>query len=183
MIAKLKNDIGMGARGLKLHGILQNVPYSDARTHAAIELFGEAGLAITPHFGVNDYYKPDSPHLAVCPKQYGELSYAFALLAEYPDYSIVVAHAGGSCGWEFEALAEKVKERGWRHVYVDTSFKSADIMRRLVDLFGEDRVLFGTDYPFATVKYSIAACEKAFADRPDVADKVFYRNAARILRL
>ena len=43
----LKRDIIRGAKGLKLHPILQNVPLTDERTYAAVEVFGEMGLPIT----------------------------------------------------------------------------------------------------------------------------------------
>lgn len=40
-----------GRKGLKLHPILQNVPLTDERTYAAVEVFGEMGLPITSHCG------------------------------------------------------------------------------------------------------------------------------------
>lgn len=60
MVKKLRRDIARGAKGLKLHPILQNVPLTDERTYAAVEVFGELGLPITAHCGINDYYKPGS---------------------------------------------------------------------------------------------------------------------------
>ena len=56
MLAKLQQDIDHGAKGLKLHPIIQNVPLDDERTIEACKLFGERGLPITTHCGVNDYY-------------------------------------------------------------------------------------------------------------------------------
>lgn len=38
MQEKLREDIRMGARGLKLHPILQNVKLTDKRTYAAVEV-------------------------------------------------------------------------------------------------------------------------------------------------
>jgi len=183
MVAKLKKDISMGARGLKLHPILQNCPLNDERVHAAVKVFGEMRMPITAHCGVNDYYKPDSPHRDLAPKEYGELSYMIDLIRKFPDYILVPAHAGGDCGWEYEELGAEVIKNGWKNVYTDTSFKNAEVMVRLVELFGEDRILFATDYPFDSIKYSIQQCELAFADEPIIADKVFYRNSAKLLHL
>ena len=56
-------------------------------------------------------------------------------------------------------------------------------MKELTELMGEDKILFGTDYPFGEVEASIAQCKKAFSGKEDVADKVFYRNAAALLGL
>lgn len=183
MRRKLRLDIARGAKGLKLHPILQNVPLTDERTFAAVEVFGEMGLPVTAHCGINDYYKPGSPYQALAPKAYGELHYMLDLIARYPDYILVPAHAGGDCGWEYEELAKAVKDHGWKNVYTDTSFKSAQVMRELVELFGEDRLLFASDYPFDGVAASIEQCRRAFAGDPIVMDKVLFRNAARILRL
>ncbi len=183
MRQKLIEDIALGAKGLKLHPILQNCPLNDERAIAATEIFGERNLPVIPHVGVNDYYKSDSPYIAISPKEYGELDYFFEFVRRFPDYPIIAAHAGGNCGWELDVLAAKIKEEGWKNVYADTTFKNAATMFKMVELIGEDRVLFGTDYPFATIKYSILECEKAFAGAPDILDKVFYTNAARLLNL
>lgn len=183
MVRKLRRDIALGAKGLKLHPILQNVPLTDERTYAAVEVFGELGLPVTSHCGINDYYKPDSRYRTLAPKEYGELHYTLELIERYPDYILIPAHAGGDCGWEYEQLAEAVQKHGWKNVYTDTSFKNAEVMRQLVELFGEDRILFATDYPFDGITQSVAACEEAFADDPVTADKVFYRNAAKLLGL
>lgn len=183
MKAKLKRDIIRGAKGLKLHPILQNVPLTDERTYAAVEVFGEMGLPITSHCGINDYYKPGSKYQPLAPKEYGELHYMLALIERYPDYILIPAHAGGDCGWEYEELAQAVHRHGWKNVYTDTSFKNAKVMRELAGLFGEDKLLFATDYPFDGITQSVAACEEAFADDPVLADKVFYGNAAKLLHL
>ena len=183
MQEKLRQDIRNGARGLKLHPILQNVPLTDARAWAAVEVFGELGLPVTSHCGINDYYKPDSPYRTLAPKEYGQLRDMLVLLERYPDYILIPAHAGGDCGWEYEELAEAVAKHGWKHVYTDTSFKNAAVMQRLVELFGEDKILFATDYPFDGVTESIAECRKAFSDTPALLHKVLYQNAAKLLRL
>ena len=54
-------------------------------------------------------------------------------------------------------------------------------MHLMLELFGEDRIMFATDWPFDTCTWSVKYAEDAFADKPEVADKFFYQNAARIL--
>ena len=179
MTAKLKRDIGRGARGLKLHPILQNVSLSDSRTHAAVEVFGEAGLPVTSHCGINEYYTPDKPFKTNA--EYGHIRYIIELLHKYPDYNIVAAHGGGLVGGEMEILAKET--RGLKNVYTDTTFRSAEYMRKAVELFGEDRIVFATDYPFTSIKLSLDQCIEAFADEPEIADKVLFKNSARLLHL
>ena len=67
--------------------------------------------------------------------------------------------------------------------FEDGSINLREVIRQLAELFGEDRLLFATDYPFDGVTTSIRACEEAFRDDPIAADKVFYRNSARLLGL
>lgn len=183
MMEKLKRDISMGARGLKIHPILQNIEITDWRCEGPIRLFGELGLPITYHCGVNDYYKPDSPWLKFTNLDYGKLEYTFELLKKFPDYVIVPAHCGGNCGGELEALAEEVKRNRWDKVYVDLSHRGSEDIARAAELFGEDRVMYASDWPFDTCDCNIRCALDAFGGDREALDKYFYRNAARILRI
>lgn len=183
MLQKLRYDIGKGAKGLKLHPILQNVSPRDGRLHKAIELFGSMGLPITFHCGVNDYYVKESPHHAKTNLEYGELYYALELLEKYPDFIMIPAHGGGTNGGEMEQLAETAARKNWRNVYVETSHRGAKDIAKMFELFGEDHVLFASDFPFQTMKYELQAGKQATAHDPELAEKFFWRNAARLLNL
>lgn len=183
MMAKLKKDIALGAKGLKIHPIIQNIEITDQRCEAPIKLFGEMDMPISYHCGVNDYYKADSPYLSLTNLNYGALDYTFKLLKKFPDYVIIPAHGGGSCGGELEALAEAVKKNGYKNVYVEMSHRGAADIVKSVELFGEDRVMFATDWPFDTCDCNIKCAEEALGGDPVALDKYFYRNAARILHL
>lgn len=57
----------------------------------------------------------------------------------------------------------------------------------LFDAFGEDRVMFGTDYPnsygVATIPESVALMKRFFADKPRIAaEKYFWKNSASIYK-
>lgn len=75
-----------------------------------------------------------------------EVLYPFS--TRYPDVSLVCAHWGG--GLPFYALMPEVK-RAMANVYFDTAASpflySPQIYRRVADLVGADKILFGTDYP------------------------------------
>ena len=183
MMAKLKQDIANGAKGLKIHPSIQNVSITDKRCEKPIELFGDLGMPITYHCGVNDYYKADSPYHALTNLELGDLKYTLEILRKYPDYVWVPAHGGGSCGGEREALAELVGKLGCKNVYIESSHRGVDGMHQMLELFGEDRIMFATDWPFDTCTWSVKYAADAFKDDPIVADKFFYRNAARIIGL
>lgn len=65
----------------------------------------------------------------------------------FPDLTIIGAHFGGWSLWN-EAPRELCK---YKNLYVDTcsSFYalSKEKAREIIDLYGTDRVLFGTDFP------------------------------------
>lgn len=76
-----------------------------------------------------------------------------------------------------------MKTQGLDNVYTDTTFCSAELIKKGVELLGEDKLLFGTDYPFGSFKYGILEVKKALADNPQALEKVFYHNAAKLLKL
>lgn len=71
------------------------------------------------------------------------------LVRRFPAATFILAHWGGGLPFFFEY---KPSLRAWfKNVYFDTSASSLlfdkNVFRRVVDLVGADRVLFGTDYP------------------------------------
>ncbi len=180
MVAKLKSDVKLGARGLKIHPIIQNTRLADPRVHAAVETIASFNLPILSHCGANDYYI-DKPYKR--DPEAGDVKYFIELAQTYPDIVLVAGHAGGLMGGEMEILAEGIK--GLHNVYVDTSFRGyADILKA-VDFFGADKVLYGTDCPFSTHKGPIKQVELAAekAQDPKLADMIFFENAAKILHI
>ncbi|MBV7389565.1 MULTISPECIES: amidohydrolase family protein [Enterococcus] len=175
MEAKLLNDIKLGAKALKVHPILQNISLENEKVEAAVDLFGKAGLPVIFHVGIGQYYGPDVNY----PQnpEFGDPRYFYEFAPRFKDYDLIAAHC---CGWP-EEFAKKTA--GLDNVYTDTTFCNATLIKQGVDLLGADRVLFGTDYPFGNFKYSILEVKKALANDPESIEKVFYHNAARLLKL
>jgi aminocarboxymuconate-semialdehyde decarboxylase len=74
----------------------------------------------------------------------------------HPEARILLAHGGGVLPWLRGRLAHEaeVHETGidvraaLRRFLVDTVVHDVEVLRGLVDFFGADRVLLGSDYPF-----------------------------------
>ena len=68
------------------------------------------------------------------------------LTKKYPGLTLICAHFGGYSEWE-----DAVRCLADTNVYVDTSSTSFRLpperVKELIGVFGEDRVLFGTDFP------------------------------------
>lgn len=118
------------------------------------------------------------------------------LLLKFPRLRIAFSHGGGT----FAALLPRLQQ-GYaafpavreavsvapaelaRRLYVDSLVFDADTLRRLVAVFGEDRILLGTDYPFNFRESEpMARIEAAFAD-PVLCEKLAFANAATFLAL
>ena len=81
---------------------------------------------------------------------------AAGILDEHPRLEVLLAHGGGALPALRGRLAreQQVHPPGrdvgasLRRFHVDTVVHDVDVLRGLVDLFGADRVLLGSDYPF-----------------------------------
>ncbi len=121
-----------GMKGVKLHPDMQRFSLSESRTD---KLFAAcAGVCpVMIHTG-DRRYRNSNPSLIP------------PILKKYPHLTLICAHFGGYSEWDD---AEKLlADTG---VYVDTSSTSfqvsAERVKELIQAFGEDRVLFGTDFP------------------------------------
>lgn len=175
MVAKLKKDIGRGAKGLKLHPVLQNVRLTDPRMYAAAQVFAEVDLPVVVHVGKGAYYTEDKNY--PWNPDYGLIEDFFTFVHELPEQKIIGAH----CAAAAKMFVEGIK--GLKNVYADTSFSSVAAAKEAIEYLGEDKVLYGTDYPFTYEKYNIKVIEEAYKDKPIVMDKVFYENIAKLIHL
>lgn len=175
MVDKLKKDIGRGAKGLKLHPVLQKVRATDERMYAAAKLFGEVGLPVVMHVGEGIYYHPDMIHNQV--QEYGAMADFAEFAMNLPGQPIIGAHCAAFAAPLMEAV------HNMDHVFADTSFCHAAAAREAVNVMGTDRILYGTDCPFVHEKYCIQVIDDAFVGEPDTKDKVFYRNIANLCHL
>lgn len=87
----------------------------------------------------------------------------------------------------FVKLTEVYHPRIGDNVVVDDYKFLSDRLEYLYGLFGEDRVMFGTDYPnsygVATIAEEVGLMKKFFATKTKAqADKYFWRNAAHIYK-
>lgn len=143
-----------GLKGIKIHPVYQGVDIDDPRYLRILTLAGELGLIVVMHAG-NDIGFPGvvrcSPRMTC------------NALRQAGPVRLVMAHMGGWRNWDEAALLAETD------VYIDTAFSmgsvvplddgyyttedlpllSDDSFVRLVRLFGAERVLFGTDSPWA----------------------------------
>ena len=131
---ELDRMVEIGLRGVKLHPDFQKFAIDDPKVYPIYDSIRAHGLPILMHMGDDRY---DYSH----PKRLARM------LEDFPGLVVIAAHFGGYQSWDEvpRYLA------GRPDLYFDTSsslaFISRDQARSLIELIGEDRFFFGTDYP------------------------------------
>jgi len=176
---KLLSDVEQGAKGLKMHPILQSISLRDPYVEVILDIWSQTGLPVVSHCGINSYYPEDCEEFNTQVPEYGNLEDFMYIVDKMPQVKFIAAHAGGLGGGEAENLAEHMAGR--ENLWVDTTFRSSEQMKMLVDLFGEDRVIFGVDRPFGLSDCSVKAAFEAFGEGTPLSEKVMYMNMARLI--
>lgn len=161
-----------GFTGVKLHPNYQGVFFSDIRYKRVIYAAQEQGLAVLTHAGY-DPYTPD--------QEYCSPDMILDVLRDVAPEKLILAHLGNN--EHYEETEEKLYGL---NVYIDTAYSilriSAEQFRRIVQKHGADKILFGTDCPWADQKECIEKIESCGLD-PESREMIFSGNARRILGL
>lgn len=175
--AALKDDVASGAKGLKLHPIVQKKSLTDTKTFEVVEAFSGHHLPVLFHCGMSSYYlgeeKTQKQHPA-----FGAIEYAEKLVAAFPDVTFIAGHAGL---FEYKEVIAHLS--GFKNVMVDTSVQAPSRVKELISAFGPDRVMYGSDWPFGNQKPAIKVIRKACAGDTVLEKKLLYENAAALLGL
>jgi len=113
----------------------------------------------------------------------------------HPETNFIFAHLGGlyqNANYpyfpNYEGL-EKIAERNLANVYVDTSqhlmYVYPGVMQRVVDIYGADRLVFGTDMPLQgpmQARFAIESIQALDIPQADI-DKILFGNAQRLFCL
>ncbi len=142
IIGDLRELLSLGLKGVKLHPDIQDFKIDDYRALSIYEACEAHGVPILFHAGDSRYDRSNPNRLVPVLRIYNRLT-------------VIAAHFGGYSMWEeaAEALA------GLPNLYVDCSssmpFLSDEKIKEYIRRFGDDRVLFGSDYPMWTAEREI----------------------------
>lgn len=98
------------------------------------------------------------------------------LLAALPEAKIILGHIG----WESWRRALEMGQQ-YPNVYVESSWQHARVIRRAVDVLGQDRVLFGSDFPLFNQPFALEQVREALTPQEFVS--VASVNGMRLLGL
>jgi hypothetical protein len=158
----------LGLIGVKLHPDFQRFRADGKRAMKIFEVIGSR-LPVLIHAG-DSRYEFSSPHKIAKAKKH------------FPQLTLIAAHLGGWSEWDSAVL----ELAGYDKLYVDTSSSlyalSPDKAVEYISAFGEERVLFGTDYPMWDIKEELQRFNKL--ELTDSArEKILYKNAHKLLNL
>ena len=152
---KFKKDVAKGAKGLKLHPIIQKTALNDDKTFQTIEAFSVHNLPVLFHCGKSSYYLGKESRLREKPAL-GAISHARELAGAFPKVRFIAGHAGL---FEYRAVIDLLSP--CPNIMVDTSFQSPERIRQLIAAFGPERVLYASDWPYGNMAPAIKIVKKA----------------------
>lgn len=172
--AAFQADVEAGAKGLKLHPIIQNEALNSARTIEAAKAFAAHDLPILFHCGVSSYYLDDGDQNP----EFGKIHYARELVEAVPEAKFIAGHSGL---FEFKKVVSLLS--ACDNVWVETSFQSPGHIRMLIDAFGAGKVLFGSDWPYGNRPPGMATVKEACRGDAELEERLFNKNAVELMKL
>lgn len=127
-----------GLRGIKLHPDFQKFYIDDPHAYPIYKSAAKRGIPILFHMGDAryDFSSPDRLK---------------KVMHDIPDLKIMAAHFGGYMRWDSAIKLPKSE-----NLYFDTSSSlyiiKKDMVYRFIEKFGDDKFLFGTDFPMWNAK-------------------------------
>jgi len=158
-----------GARGIKVHPYLQWLPPDDEKVLEMIERWGKTGLPIFFHTA-NNGLEPSILRRLSDIERYEEP------LRRFPEYTFVFGHAG--MGF-FERAAEMANAHG--NTYLEVGGQPPQDLKRIIDMMGPDKVLYGSDWPVYPFILPIAKVMLATEGDRETRDKILSYNGEKLL--
>ncbi len=157
----------MGLCGIKLHPDSQRFPIDDLRLYPLYEII-EGRLPIMLHMGDRRY---DYSHPIKLRK----------ILDQFPRLQAIAAHFGGYS--MYETAYEQLKDTDCIFdVSSSMMFMEKGQPERYINLYGAERMAFGTDYPMWDPAQEVQKFLQLKL-RPEQLEQIAYKTAHRVLKL
>ena len=161
--------IELGLKGVKLHPDIQNFKVDDPKVIKIFEICNEKNLPILLHTG-DLRFDNSNPNRVE------------KILKMFPDLIIIGAHFGGWSVWD---TAPQILCK-YKNLYVDTcsSFYtlSKERAKEIIELYGTDRILFGTDFPMWKQEEELKFLFSLGLSKEEL-ENILYKNLAKILNI
>jgi predicted TIM-barrel fold metal-dependent hydrolase len=142
---KVRLAASMGFKGFKFHPYYQKFSLDEERMFPVYEAMQETGLILVSHTGFDTAHPytriADPPRI-------------LRVLERFPSLTFVATHLGAWQDWDL--VAQLLPKAGlWTDISYSLPFLPAEKARALIAAFPADRLLFGSDSPWADQAESI----------------------------
>lgn len=169
---ELREIKAMGLKGIKLHPDYQDMYFNDIRYKRVVSYATELDMIISVHAGL-DPKCPDDIH---CTPQM-----AAELIDDVKPEKLVLAHLGGNQQWD-----EVERYLVGREIYLDTAvifdYINQEQFIKIMRAHGSDKILFGTDCPWAGQKRFVDVMEGMDITEEE-RERVMWKNGVHLLRM
>lgn len=162
-----------GFLGIKLHPDYQGVLADDAKFIDLVKAAVERGLYVTIHSGQDTGIKPP-----FC----GDADRIERLLQKVDSEFIILAHMGAFNEWEDVLSLLAGKYKAYFDISVVSRFIDIELYRKIIDVHGADKILFGSDMPWELPSDTLAFLKKSGICGEEL-EFITHKNAEKILNL
>ena len=161
---ELDRMVSLGIRGVKIHPDFMKLAIDEPSGIDTYRAIAKRGLPVLFHMGDMRY-------------DYSAPQRLLNLLRKAPDLQVIAAHFGGWGIWE-EALKYPMPENVVYDTSSTTPLVAKELVLRMLDAYGIDRMMFGSDFPMwnpgemvkQIKQLGLSECEE---------EKLFYGNFAK----
>lgn len=165
---ELDRMMELGLRGVKIHPDFQKLPIDEECGIETYRAIARRDLPVLFHMG-DDRYDFSSPERLT------------NLLRRVPELRVIAAHFGGWTAWE-RSYAHPQPENVLYDTSSTTPLVEREFVLRMLDKFGPERFLFGTDFPMWEPKAMVEQFRSLGLDEATL-ETVFYGNFRKLLGL
>jgi len=109
------------------------------------------------------------------------IDYVLIAAKKHPSVVFIAAHLGGTAIQQAVKSADKAAAASLDNVYMDTSaIKQPWLIERAVEKLGSDKIIFGSDEPYADLRINKKCVEFAGVSNK-TKEQIFYKNFKKIL--
>jgi predicted TIM-barrel fold metal-dependent hydrolase len=168
-LKKFEKHFKNGARGLKLHPLMQTVRPVNKNVIALCRKAGEIGIPVLFHSGWG-------PLIPGWQKRYSDFGDFEKLVKMCPETKIILGHAGSLSYKEAINIAFE-----YENVYLELSGQCPSSIKKMIKILGDDRLLFGSDWPYYPMAFPMAKVLLATEGKPKSREKIMKLNAKKLL--
>lgn len=158
---ELDRMMELGLRGLKIHPDFQKLSIDAESGIETYKAIAKRDLPVLFHMGDQNFDFSSPERLT-------------NLLRRVPDLRVIAAHFGGWTVWE-RSFDHPQPENVMYDTSSTLSLVDNDLVLRMIDRFGPERCMFGTDFPMWEPK-PIVECMKRIGLDEETLERIFYRN-------